>query len=231
MTIEKGRPWGTPWSPEDHPDPVPVADDAALAEHLTPLLAPPLTPGDLPVAIQARSGSVTADRGWVAFAVGGGDLLRTIGVERPRAPAERHLYPIDVGLARLERRGREPVTVAFVAHLTVRDRPLAGLGPGLSVAVMNAAWLGRWRLGPRAHPNDGRLDVTEGTVGLTQRREANRRARSGTHLPHPGLGTSRVERWEASWNRPVAIWLDGVRRGRFHAVHVELVADAAAVIA
>ena len=46
-----------------------------------------------------------------------------------------------------------------VAHVVAR-----GGGPwwrGPIVAVMNADRLGRWDVAPRAHPNDGRLDVVE----------------------------------------------------------------------
>ena len=134
-------------------------------------------------------------------------------------------------MARCRRRGAESIEAPFAAHLTVRNRPLTGLGPGLSVAVMNAAWLGDLRVGPRAHPNDGLVDVVEGTVGLAQRREATRRARTGTHLPHPGLTTRRVARWDRRWRRPVAVWLDGVRIGRFDEITVDVVPDAGSVVA
>lgn len=209
MTVEKGLAWGEPWSPAPGIDLVEVVDDAALAQLVT----------------SRRDSEVEA-------LVGSGDLLRTIGLDAPRPSAGgRHRYPIDVGLAHLRRDAAEPILASFVAHLTVRNRPLTGLGPGLSVAVMNAAWLGELRLGPRAHPNDGLVDVVEGTVGLLQRREGNRRARSGTHVPHPGLRSTRVARWERRWSRPVPVWLDGVRVGRFAGVTVEVIPDAAVVVA
>lgn len=220
MTIEKGGAWGEPWSPdgEDATDVVEVADDAELARRLADTLD--------------RAGAES-----VLFTPRTGDLLRTIGLEEPRPTGERHRYPIDLALAHLghgrddEHADDAPTVLPFVAHLTVRNRPLTGIGPGLSVAVMNAAWLGALRLGPRAHPNDGVVDVTEGTVGLLQRREANRRAVTGSHLPHPGLTTSRGGRWSRSWPRPVRIWLDGRPVGPFRAVTVEVVADAGVVVA
>lgn len=213
MTIERGSPWGRPWT-EGSPTPE-VSGDAELAAAMArPLLAGEGNPAS-PEPLTPVSG----------------DLLRTIGVERPRPVEERHLYPIDLALAHLTRGDGTESVVPFVAHLTVRNRPLTGLGPGLSVAVMNAAWFGPLRLGPRAHPNDGRVDVTEGTVGLLQRREANRRAGAGAHLPHPRLTVTRAERWERVWPRPVPVWVDGVRRGRFTRIAVEVVADAGSVVA
>jgi hypothetical protein len=230
VTIEKGRPWGAPWAATAGAGPVEAESDADLAR----LLAPSLVGGGAGNEERRADGARAVAAG-AEIVLRSGDLLRTIGLERPRPPAERYRYPIDVGIAHLGRSadgdGERGVVAPFVAHLTVRDRPLVGLGPGLSVAVMNAAWLGDLRLGPRAHPNDGLLDVSEGTVGLTQRREADRRARTGSHLPHPGLRTSRVRRWEHSWGRPVPVWLDGVRRGRFRSVVVEVVPDGAAVVA
>jgi len=209
VTIEKGRPWGEPWTgPEYLPTVDGDADLARLAHeaHLA---------GEVLVATP-RSG----------------DLLRTLGLDAPRDPGRRHRYPVDLAVAHLRARtGGEAVTVAFVAHLTVRDRPLTGFGPGLSVAVMNAAWFDDLRLGPRAHPNDGLLDVTEGTVGPGQRREANRRARTGSHLPHPGLRTARTATWEGAYRRPVPVWTDGVRRGRYSSIRVDVVPDAFAVVA
>lgn len=210
MTIEKGQAWGEPWAPDAGTELAEAADDADLADQVGPL-----------------DGSAPAR----PVLVRSGDVLRTLGLEAPRPEGQRFGYPIDVGLARLGRAGADPVELPFVAHLTVRNRPLTGIGPGLSLVVMNAAWLGSLRLGPRAHPNDGLLDVTEGTVGPIQRWEGTRRARSGSHLPHPRLRTSRARTWEGRWPRPVTVWLDGRRRGRFDRVSVELVADAALVVA
>ncbi len=226
MTIEKGRPWGEPWT--GAAPTVEVADDAALAEAAHQgLLEGDRRPATGPGTDRA-TGSPEAARPFTPMS---GDLLRTIGLDAPRPPGQRHRYPVDLVVAHLGKGGDQPVVAPFVAHLTVRNRPFTGLGPGLAVAVMTAAWLGDLRLGPRAHPNDGRVDVTEGTVGMLQRREASRRAAAGAHLPHPGLRVTRCERWERTWPRPVPIWLDGVRRGRFDRVVVEVVADAVVVVA
>lgn len=222
MTIERGAAWGAPWSPRGQGE-VPEADgDADLARLLAGTVGDTAPGRGRPVGATTPAPEVALHRG---------DLLRTLGLDGARPPAERHRFPIDVGVARLQRSGGGVEVGIFVAHLTVRNRPLTGLGPGLSLAVLNAPWLGPLRLGPRAHPNDGHLDVIEGTVGPLQRREANRRAVSGSHLPHPRLRVSRVTSFEHRWPRPVPVWLDGVRRGRFIAVAVEVVADAAAVVA
>lgn len=223
MTIEKGEAWGAPWVDDPTvPAPVELAGDAELSTFLLDRWTH--LPAD-------RWGDPAIDDDPVPeVTLRSGDLLRTLGLDRPRTGADRYRYPLDVAVARLGR-GDTTVELPFVAHLTVRNRPLSGLGPGLSVAVMNAAWLGDLRLGPRAHPNDGLLDITEGTVGLAQRREATRRARSGSHLPHPGLQVRRRADWERTWDRPVVLWLDGVRRGRVDRVAVSVRPDAVALVA
>ena len=97
----------------------------------------------------------------------------------------------------------------FVAHLVAR-RPRWS---GRFAVAMNAEWLGDLDLGPRAHPGDGLLDLTEGSLGLRDRLAARRRARTGSHLPHPGLRTSRSASAELSFPDGVPVYLDGVAVG------------------
>lgn len=226
MTIEKGRSWG---GPAEDPSPASVAlGDAELA--------------DMAAEAIGRGTHLVAR-------LTGGDLLATLGISGERDRAERAAYPIDLAIAELsvdpldsqandraDPRSRLP----FVAHLTAR-RPrnviadaaaaLLGHGPGVTVSVMNAAWLGDLRLGPKAHPNDGLLDVTEGRVRFAERREAMRRARSGSHLPHPALRVVRSSQWGTGFDRPTSIWLDGVDRGQFRSVRVSVIPDALTVVA
>lgn len=247
MTIEKGGLWGEPWSPDRLGiEVVEVADDEDLARSLADAIAEPAPESDSePQSDSEFSSEFEAELGSerTVFAPRSGDLLRTLGLDESRSPDQWHQYPIDLGLAWLSS-SDQPIEIEhdveadaglvvapFVAHLTVRNRRFNGFGPGLSVAVMNAAWLGPLRLGPRAHPNDGVVDVLEGTVGLLQRREANRRATTGSHVPHPALTTKRAAEWSRTWPRPVRIWLDGRPVGRYRSVAVEVIPDAGEVVA
>lgn len=218
MTIEKGRSWGEP-AVDPSPDAV-AGGDAELAA----MAADALERGS---ALVAR--------------VTGGDLLRTIGVSGVRPPTERFAYPIDLVMARLGQGEARPLgpPLPFVAHLTAQP---PGRLPGIlgallghrlpfSAVVMNAAWLGDLRLGLRAHPNDGVVDTIEGRIRFGDRREASRRARSGSHLPHPDLRAGRAATWDADFVRAQSIRLDGVDRGRFRVVRVEVIADALTVVA
>ena len=130
-------------------------------------------------------------------------------------------FPIDLGVIEF---GRE--RHCFIAHAVMRRRGWLGRG----VVAMNAQWLGEWDLGPRSHPNDGLLDVTDGAVPFGERRQARQRAKTGSHLPHPGLHSSRVTSIDLRFDRPLGIWLDGAKVGRSTDVHLEIQPDAFIVV-
>ncbi len=175
---------GEPWG---HPGPLP--EGAPVAE------------SDADLARMLAEGA--SERRWSGRVLSG-DLLRTVGGSAELRPEPHHL-PIDLGWVSCD--DGEPMP--FVAHVIAHRRWWRGEG----AAVMNAAWLGTWYLGPRSHPNDGLLDVTVGRLPLQQRLEARRRAPSGTHVPHPDLTVRRVPRWEHAFARPTPVWVDGVRAG------------------
>ena len=202
MTIEKGKPWGSPG---------------------------PLPPDGVVVRTDAEARAVVGDarrRGVAPPPLGltGGDLCRTLGgagdAGRLRSP-EAMTFAVDLGVVETE--GQELV---FVAHLIARRR----WWRGRVVAVMNAQWLGPWDLGPRSHPNDGLFDLTDGDMALGQRIEARRRLPTGTHLPHPDLETRRAEAFTLDFERPLDLWLDGERVLRTGHVVVRCEPDALHVV-
>jgi hypothetical protein len=154
----------------------------------------------------------------------GGDLHRTLG----SPPADRlhdggMVYPIDVLEVRLD--DRDPVVA--VAHVVARR---GALWRHETAVAMNAAFVGPLDLGPRAHPDDGLVDVTVGRLAWRERRLARSRMLSGSHLPHPALRTSRVRRWEIELERPTPVALDGVDAGVARHLVVEVLPDRARVI-
>ena len=202
MTIRKGEPWGQPGV---LPEGSPVVDSDAGLRAL--------------VETARRAGAPLPMVGLL-----GGDLCRTVG--GPGDPARLVgggvVLPIDVVRADID-----GVAHWFCAHLVARRSWLFGR----AVVVMNAQWMGPWDLGPRAHPNDGLADLTDGTLPLGDRLEARRRAHSGTHVPHPSLTVARRSRHELTFDPPLDIWLDGervVRRARSVVVSVE--PDATSVV-
>ncbi len=202
MTIEKGSPYGE---------------------------AGPLPPGGVVVATDAEARAVVGaarreHRPVPPLGLLGGDLCRTLGGlgdrERLGSP-EATTFPVDLGCVLLDGRLHH-----FVAHLAAHRRAWRGH----FAVVMNAEWLGEWDLGPRAHPGDGLLDVTEGSLGLRDRLEARRRARTGAHLPHPGLRTRRTAAVTLEFDDPLPVFLDGERVGRARQLAVRVEPDALTVV-
>src|SRR6476620_3798113 len=85
-----------------------------------------------------------------AFGLTGGDLFRSLGAPVGRETMQ-HL-PLDVLQVRIDDND-----VLAVAHVVARR----GWYRGPLLAVMNCGYIGDWNVAPRAHPNDGRVDVVE----------------------------------------------------------------------
>jgi hypothetical protein len=139
----------------------------------------------------------------------GGDLCRTLGgrgdVARLRS-GDAVRMPVDVGAVLVDGRLHW-----FVAHLVARR----SWWRGPVVAAMNAEFLGAWDVAPRAHPNDGLLDmvVVAADMKLKDRIEAQRRLPTGGHVPHPAIDRSRRPAFQIEFDRPTRVWLDGERIG------------------
>jgi hypothetical protein len=149
-----------------------------------------------------------------------GDLARSLGArgdaERLRGPEARRVA-VDLGAVLLD-----GTLHWFVAHLIAR-RPL---WHGRVVAAMNAERLGPWKVAPRAHPNDGLLDVLDGRLGLDDRLKARRRAVHGDHLPHPSITVTRTAAVQIDLDRPTLVRLDGEPVGRARRLSIRVEPDA-----
>ena len=199
MTVEKGKAWGEPGRLDDG---VVVGSDAEARRV---------------VEAARREGRAPPSLG-----LAGGDLCRTLGgggdPERLRSgPAVR--LPVDLGAVLVDGRLHW-----FVAHLIVRR----SWWWGPIVAAMNAEFLGRWDVAPRAHPGDGVLDVVEGAAEMTlaDRVKARRRLRTGGHVPHPAIAQRRRPALQLDLGRPTPVWLDGERIGSATALSVRVEPDA-----
>lgn len=209
MTVRSGSPWGEPGalaggSPA-------FDDDRAAARWLA---------GALAAHAEAEVGLL------------GGDLHRTLGSpSRTEDDLRRGAgvrYPVDlvdVHWVDTDQEGHHDVALA---HVVARGRRW---WRRRTIAVMNADQLGEWNLGPRAHPDDGRLDVTDGALGWLDRRALRRRAPAGAHVPHPALRESRVRELDVELAPPMGLWLDGERVGTAVRLRVRCRPDAAVVVA
>lgn len=199
MTVEKGVSWGAPGPLPDGA--VVVRSDAA--------------------ARAALEAARRERRDFPPLGLLGGDLCRTLGGRGDEARlrgGQAVLAPADVGEVLLDGRVRY-----FVAHVVVRK----GWWRGPLVAAMNAQFIGRWDVAPRAHPGDGLLDVVEvdAAMGMGERWKAWRRLPAGAHVPHPRIALKRV----AAIQLDVAglgVWLDGEKQPPAHALSIRLRPDA-----
>lgn len=202
MSIRKGEAWGDPGALPRHG--VVVASDDEARDIVT---------------AARRAKEPIPPLGLV-----GGDLCRTLGGrgDRERLRSDEAMtFPVDLGEVLLD-----GTMHLFVAHLVAR-RPF-WLGRG--AVAMNAAWLGDLNLGPKAHPGDGLLDITEGRLPPGQLLAARRRARTGSHVPHPGLRMQRVPAAQLAFERPVPVHLDGRLVGSFRNISVRVEPDALTVV-
>lgn len=153
-----------------------------------------------------------------AVGLSGGDLHRSLGSPGPRDP----VLQVDVDAIRVELDDGSRHTA--IAHVVVRQ----AWWRGEVIAVMNVEQLGSWNLAPRAHPNDGILDVVEVATSMSVRDRLTARSRlpTGTHVPHPDIRMSRAK--EHSWQLPSArdVWVDGIRVGSASALAVSVEPDA-----
>jgi hypothetical protein len=156
--------------------------------------------------------------------VRGGDLHRTLGSPAP-GPGTLRL-PIDlIAVVADERR------FVAVAHVVARRGGMLGWWRGAIVAIMNAEYLGGWDVAPRAHPNDGWLDVVEvgASMAARARYQAWRRLSTGAHLPHPDITTRRVRQVTFAFETAMTLWVDGIERGTARSLRVSVEPDAAEV--
>lgn len=181
---------------------------------------PVARPADLQVfATDAElAEAVTADPAG-NYAVSGGDLHRSLG--SPKLGERSELQRIPVDLLRVDADGRDLVAVA---HVVMRR----SWWRGRTIAAMNVDHLGAWCVAPRAHPNDGRLDVVDAGPNMSWRERLKARSRlpHGTHLPHPAIDVSARTYMSWAFDEPVGLWLDTVRRGSARRIAVRVEPDA-----
>jgi putative lipid kinase YegS-like protein len=149
------------------------------------------------------------------FRVTGGDLFRTLG------GASGLAFPLDVGEVLLDGRLH-----FFTAHLLVQPQ-----GWRRFVVAMNTPWMGEWNFGPKAHPNDGVLDVYEANLNLFEWRKVRSRLPTGAHLPHPRIQSHRTKAMTFEFRRGASVKVDGEDLGTAKHVAIRVLPDAITVLA
>ncbi|HUF32369.1 MAG TPA: hypothetical protein VMN58_04075 [Acidimicrobiales bacterium] len=189
----------------------------------------PLPPHGVVVRSDAEARAVVTDarrsgRPVPPLGLLGGDLCRTLGGRGDEARLRSQsaaTFPCDLGAAMLDGRLHW-----FVAHLVAR-------GPwwrGRAFVAMNAAWIGGWNVGPRAHPGDGLLDAYDARVPLVEVLKVRARLPTGSHLPHPAITGTRRPATQVRLERPLTVRLDGEVVGRARDLSLRVEPDALTVV-
>ncbi len=154
----------------------------------------------------------------------GGDLCRTLGGRGDEArlrSTDAVTFPCDLGSVLLDGRLHW-----FVAHLVARR----GWWRGRAFVAMNAAWLGDWNLGPRAHPGDGLLDTYDARLPIGHVLRVRARLPHGAHLPHPAIAGRRAAASQVDLGAALPVHLDGELVGSARHLSLRVEPDALRVV-
>ena len=158
----------------------------------------------------------------------GGNLWRSLGSPRQKETGDACMVlPIDLIRCTIEVHG-----AALTVHAVSEVRVSGWFSRSGLTVVTNVGQLGSMNLAPRAHPNDGELDVfvLEGSMGFRQRVLARRRARTGTHMPHPAMHVTRSRHLEVARTDGSVLMVDGVRFGSWTRVVLDVEPDSMTVL-
>jgi diacylglycerol kinase family enzyme len=128
-------------------------------------------------------------------------------------------FPVDLGLVLAD--GRLHL---FVASLVARSRLWTR-----TFLAMNAQYLGKWDVAPRAHPGDGLLDTYDVRLQPGKLAAVRSRLPLGTHLPHPGIRERRVGALQVELEKALPLRLDGEAVGKARVLSLRVEPDALVV--
>jgi hypothetical protein len=156
-----------------------------------------------------------------AVALLGGDLMRSVGGSGDEGRLEGDVALLPIDLVRVEASDR---CAWFAAHLVARGS--WWFGP--IMAIMNAEHRGLWDVAPRAHPNDGRVDVVTVSAAFNRRDRWRARGRlpHGLHVPHPSIEIRQRASHDISFDRPTAIRLDDRAWATVRSLRIDVEPDA-----
>lgn len=203
MTIEKGVDWGTE---------APLPEDGVIVRSDAEARAL--------IELHRRTNQPIPTLGLV-----GGDMWRTLGAplggeERLRSSTARQV-PVDLGAALVDGQLHW-----FISHLVARR----SWWRGRVLAAMNAEWMGDWDLAPKSHPNDGRLDIFDTDMSFGQRWHARRRLKTGDHVPHGDIRSSRRSAAQFDFTTALTVYLDGESVGSGRTISVRVEPDALTIV-
>ena len=160
----------------------------------------------------------------VAVALRRGDLHRALGEPALTRPgSECTVVQIDALLCRIT--SSDGLVSERFASSSVS---IGSWWTGEFIVVSNSGFYNGLNIAPRSHPNDGAADIVTIEPAMTTRQRfiARRRARTGTHLPHPQLSVSRATgHTRTRRHRRERLSLDGRAVADWESIDISVVAD------
>jgi hypothetical protein len=158
----------------------------------------------------------------------GGDIHRTLGSPPPvQGNHECTLLSIDALVIRVVKPDDSDQELIAASRIEVGSF-LSPLGRRRFVCVTNGGIVNTRNLAPRAHPNDGRIDVLTIDASMTFRNRliARNKAMTGTHLPHPQISVRQDQSFHTSrFDRGERLSIDGILVREWSEIFVSIMPD------
>ena len=121
-------------------------------------------------------------------------------------------------------KSEETIRRCFIGRAFISEK----LFFGRTIAVLNSSFVGNRDWAPKAHPNDGKLDLVEldGSMNVRQRLTALKLMKSGSHLPHPKIRYNQLSEYEYATDRSASLSIEGVRIGSIRNCFFRVLPDA-----
>lgn len=158
------------------------------------------------------------------FALCRGDMFTALG--QPALPvhhAECTLVPVDAMACTITFLSGETENLRAFSHVTI-----GSWWKGRHVIASNSGFLSGMNIAPRSHPNDGEMDIVaiDGNMPLKQRFIARRKAKTGTHVPHPQIAITRSTSVEfVRERRQERLSIDGVAVSQWAKISISIEPD------
>lgn len=160
----------------------------------------------------------------IPFGISRGNMYSSLG--QPKIPlrnSECTIVPIDALMCTVSFvDGREEVSAAF------SQVSIGSWWRGRCVVASNSGFLNGMNIAPRSHPNDGEMDIVSiaNTMPLKQRFIARRKAKTGTHIPHPHITVHRATTATFHQEKPQErLSIDGVAVSGWSSVSIAVEPD------
>ena len=142
-----------------------------------------------------------------------GDIHQALGSPRPVQPgALCTQLEIDAMFVEIQTAAFDDVSQLAGSSVEIGTFRASFIHRNRYVCITNGGLIHGRNLAPRAHPNDGVLDSVTMTRSMTfrDRLSAQKKALTGTHLPHPEIHVSRGESFSyMRTNRSEHLSIDG----------------------